>query len=84
MVVQEKDPDDPSHLDLVSFPHYQVSDVQPPFPGEDDFWLQSQCMIHLVEGVGDEPLATEGTDSICLFLYEVCSNPCCVNRVRGD
>lgn len=83
MVVQENDPEDPSQLNLVSFPSYRPSDVQPHVQGEDDFWLRSQCMVLLAGGDdGDDSMDTGGTDSICLFLYEV-RCPCSQNLAGG-
>ncbi|KAK4202647.1 hypothetical protein QBC40DRAFT_320950 [Triangularia verruculosa] len=49
---------------FLSFPIYQTPDLTP-YPGEDDFQLFSQCMVHLAA-----PGQETQTDSIFMFLYE--------------
>ena len=60
----------------VSFQPYIPADVRP-LGGDDDFHLQSQCMVHLAPADASRSPDPEGTstDSICLFLYEVRSTP---------
>ncbi|KAK0748744.1 hypothetical protein B0T21DRAFT_420999 [Apiosordaria backusii] len=54
---------------FLSFPTYQPPDLTP-YPGEDDFQLFSQCMVHLAPP--SEARGGQGTqtDSIFMFLYE--------------
>ncbi len=57
----------------VAFNPYAPADLRPSMTG-DDFELQSQCVVHLAPvdpNLKPDPEIT-ATDSICLFLYEVC------------
>ncbi|KAK4180016.1 hypothetical protein QBC36DRAFT_307651 [Triangularia setosa] len=56
---------------FLSFPMYQTPDLTP-YPGEDDFQLFSQCMVHLAPPPTSESRGGPGTqtDSIFMFLYE--------------
>lgn len=55
---------------FVSFPTYQSPDLTP-YPGEDDFQLFSQCMVHLAPPSESRGGQGTQTDSIFMFLYEV-------------
>ncbi|KAK4639619.1 hypothetical protein QC761_709940 [Podospora bellae-mahoneyi] len=54
---------------FVSFPTYQSPDLTP-YPGEDEFQLFSQCMVHLAPPSESRGGQGTQTDSIFMFLYE--------------
>ena len=51
----------------VSLPACEESDIQPRM-GSEEFQLASRCLVHLAPKSDEQQ---RGTDSICLFLYEV-------------
>ena len=72
--VEGDDDDNADEVDaesvLVSLPPYKQPSAQSELSG-DGFQLASQCLVDL--GTPDDGQGTATTDSICLFLYEVCS-----------
>lgn len=74
-VVRDKDDAEPAKFTLVSLPPYEPPNLQPSLR-DDDFDLRAQCLVHLDEDAGSDAMemdedGTNGTDGICLFLYEV-------------
>lgn len=67
------DDEDPSKgFTFGSFAPYTTAEVRPLF-SDEEFELEAHCMIHLApesdeQGVLPDP---SGTDSVCMFLYEV-------------
>ena len=55
---------------FVSLPPYETPSVQSGLGGED-YQLASQCLVNLA--TPEEGRGAAAIDSICLFLYEVCS-----------
>jgi hypothetical protein len=55
---------------FVLLPPYEPPSVQSKLGG-DGFQLASQCLVNLA--APEEGQGTATTDSVCLFLYEVCS-----------
>ncbi|KAK3901406.1 hypothetical protein C8A05DRAFT_34921, partial [Staphylotrichum tortipilum] len=51
---------------FVSLPLYDRRPEVRPSAAQDDFRVEAQCLVHLAEQGGKG----EGTDSVCLFLYE--------------
>lgn len=71
IIVRSKDEEDPNKNVTLSFPPYSPAETQPS-PLEDDFELRSQCLVHLSPTEEAQNSDSTVTDSIFLFLYEVC------------
>jgi hypothetical protein len=75
-VVKSRNEADATKFSFLAFPPYEPPNVQPFFVDED-FDLRAQCLIHLDQEPSyslDMEETDTGTDSICLFLYEVRSS----------
>jgi hypothetical protein len=56
----------------LALPPYEPQNVQPGL-GEGEFRMSSQCLVHLATPDEEQGMDAEAaTESICLFLYEVC------------
>lgn len=72
MVIRDKaEGENNNRFTRLMFPPYSPADTRPSLQ-EDEFELRSQCMIHLSPTDGTGSSESAATDSIFLFLYEVC------------
>ncbi|EOO02220.1 putative c6 zinc finger domain-containing protein [Phaeoacremonium minimum UCRPA7] len=73
MIIRDKaEGENNNKFTRLSFPPYSPADTRPSLQ-EDEFALRSQCMIHLSPTDASGSSESTATDSIFLFLYEICA-----------